>query len=333
MFAQRIPEQVEPDHRDGNGQTREQQQPPFAAEDELAGLGQHDPPARIRRLHAEPDEAQAGLGEHAARGEKSRPHRHHGQAVGQNVTHHQREVPDPLDAPGANVVRHRFRCRHRVHHPGETRDVEDAQHEHDLDFVGDGERAEGDRLHPEHPDHRDGHDQQGDGRDDLGGAHEHGLEDRAAVETGQQTDGESTGQPDQHRQQADLERRPRAPDDPRQDVAAGEIRSHPVRGAGRLQPVENVDLRRRVGSDPRRQDRHRRHRHDHDGAEQSGAAGGDRAQEFPRPSGGRGLGSAHAHLDRARHVDLRSRGLIITLIRSAARLATMKIVVMTSTVS
>ena len=44
----------------------EQQQPPFAAEDELARLRQHDPPARVRRLHTESDEAQTGLREHAA---------------------------------------------------------------------------------------------------------------------------------------------------------------------------------------------------------------------------------------------------------------------------
>src|SRR6266436_8701899 len=58
-IAETIAEQVEAEHRDHQGQAREQRDPPFARDHEARAFRDHDAPFRGRRPHPEPDERQS----------------------------------------------------------------------------------------------------------------------------------------------------------------------------------------------------------------------------------------------------------------------------------
>ena len=122
------------------------------------------------------------------------------------------------------------------------------EHRHVEDADGD------DRGHQPGPVDRGQHDrreQRREGEGEVRQAH-HRLLDPAALDRGEQAEGDAEGDADADRDQADGDRHPAADDQQRDDVAAEAVGAEPVRPRRRLQLVRDVELGRPDAASRRR---------------------------------------------------------------------------------
>jgi hypothetical protein len=124
----------------------------------------------------------------------------------------------------------------------------------------------------------------GKGEGEVGQAH-HDLLDPAALDGGEQAEGDAEDHADADRDQADRDRDAAADDQQRDDVAAEAVGAEPVRRARPLQLVRDVELGGRVRRpDVREQRQADDDRHQHGADAQAGVA----------PAGRRASGAATA---------------------------------------
>ena len=100
---------------------------------------------------------------------------------------------------------------------------------------------------PERGDESQRQDQLGKGEEDVGDAHQDGIDPAAGI-AGDRADQQADGRGDDGHQHDHVERQPRAVDHARQDIAAKIVGAEPVLGARRQQPrAAQVADHRRIG--------------------------------------------------------------------------------------
>src|SRR5713101_3071738 len=133
LGIERVPEpvaqQVDAERGQGQRGAREGGEPPGDVE-EVAALGQHAAPRRCRRLHAEAQEADRGLGHHELRELKAGHHHDRGRDVGEHVTEQEPGAPGAQCGRGLDEVallhRKHFAAHHAsIHDPAGGREADD----------------------------------------------------------------------------------------------------------------------------------------------------------------------------------------------------------------
>ena len=274
------PKQVERQHRDRDGGTREHHQPPRRHQAGVQRIGQHVAPGRRRWRDADAQEAERRLdddGDAEMGGRQDQVGRH---ALRQDVAEHQALVR------GADAAR-RLDVLHLLERQHDRADDASAER-----YSGDGDGHDH-RRHAAAQRHGDRHRQYQVGKglqelDDTLTRHVEASTEVAAGQAPQRADGRA----EQHRAQRHGERALGAVDDAAQRVAADLVGAEPVRLARRLLHGAEVRLERRIGRDQRC-----RHRHgddqggDHapEGRERGAAEqGADTAPDRPQDRGRRG---------------------------------------------
>src|SRR5215813_10988156 len=292
-IAQSLAEEVEADDGGADGHRGAEERPEGDA-DVLLRLVDHDAPVRVRRLGAQAEIAQGGPAHEgeadvdAALHDDGRPH------AGQDLP-----VLDVERALAAGARRGDVVVAGGVEHGAA----------HDADELRRGGHPESEhRLHEagaEPDDDEEGEDEGGDREEGVDEAHDDLIE-APAVEAGEERNGEADGEAEGRRPEAEGDGAPASREHPAQHVAPEAVRAEKMRGAWRGQPVQQVDLGRRVGAihEPEQSD----------GEGESGERRATREIEVHarERSGRRGGQIAH---DRA------TRGFKVAWARSASRLA------------
>src|SRR5262245_36258568 len=134
-IPQAVTEQVDGEHGQEEGKAREHGDPGGGGEKGLT-VGEHGPTGDRGRLGSEPQEGQAGLGDHVAAHADGRRHQEGSERVGQEMAAHHTEVSDTEGAGSRDVVP----CLEGEHRPpGDAGDGGPAQgDQHDEDLVETG---------------------------------------------------------------------------------------------------------------------------------------------------------------------------------------------------
>src|SRR5262250_2746623 len=232
-IAQSLAEEVEADDGGADGQRGAEERPEGDA-DVLLRLVDHDSPVRVRRLGAQAEIAQRGPAHEreadidAALHDDGRPH------AGQDLAVLDVECALPAGAGRGDVI-----VARGVQHGAA----------HDADELRRGGHPEGEhRLHEagaEPDDDEQGEDEGGDREEGVDEAHDDLIE-APAVEAGEERDGQADGEAEGCRTETEGDGTPASCEHPAQHIAAEAVRAEQMRGAGRGQPVQEVDLGWRV---------------------------------------------------------------------------------------
>src|SRR5215813_3971424 len=253
--AQPVAEQVEAQHGDEDGQAGERGDPPGRGQ-ELPALDDHVAPARQRRLSPQPEVAQARLDQDRLAQQEAGLDDHDRQRVDEQVASEDARVTGPERRRGVDEVSVAKAQALAAHHAPDRRPGDERDHECGVSEA----RAE------ERDDDED-QEERRNGEEDIGGAHDRGVDATAEVAS----DAPNRGAHDERQRsggQADLERDAAAPDYPAQDVAAEAVGSEPVHRARRLEPVQQRLRRVALRRQDWRQRAGRDHGGDHDAADE-----------------------------------------------------------------
>src|SRR5215471_2887276 len=232
-IAQSLAEEVEADDGGADGQRGPEERPEGDA-DVLLRLVDHDAPVRVRRLGAQAEIAQRGPAHEreadvdAALHDDGCPH------AGQDLPVLDVERSLAAGAGRGDVV--------------VAGGIQDGA-AHDADELWRGGHAEGEhRLHEAGAEADDDEEREDKGRDreeSVDEAHDDLIE-APAVEAGEERDGKADGEAEGCRPEAEGDGTPTSGEHPAQHIAPEAVRAEQMRGAGRGQPVQQVDLGRRV---------------------------------------------------------------------------------------
>src|SRR5207245_2730192 len=210
--AQRLATDVEPEDGDEDRERRDRREPPLRADD-LGPVGDHVPPRRERRLHAEAEVAQARLDEDVRAHADGRRHDHDRRDVRQHVS---RDDPPARRAD-------RPRRRHGIAMPRPVHLATDDPSAHRPRGETDDEDEQRDAA-AEGGDDEDDQEEGGEHHDELRRAHEERVH-RAAEVAGDRADRDAGEDGDAHGEQADRERDAPAGEEAREHVAAERVRA------------------------------------------------------------------------------------------------------------
>jgi hypothetical protein len=221
--AQPVADQVEAHHDEEDHEARHRRDG-GRGDQHLAPLPQHRPEIRLGRLRAEAEEGQARrLQDHPADRGRGRDddHRHD---VRQHLGEEDAGLAHAGEPRGLHEVAPAQRGRRAPHGAGEERDV------------GDDDRVERvEEPRPQRRHHREREQQVGEGHQHVDDAHQDRL-GAPAEESRRQADGRADERGEQRRREAHREAHPRAPDQPREEVAPERVGAEPrPRGEGRQQ--------------------------------------------------------------------------------------------------
>ena len=234
--AQPVAEEVEAQHDDHDREAGEDRQP--RADVDIGSRGaQHAAPGSLRRLRAEPEEAERRLGQDRDRQVDGDEHEQRRPDVGDHVTQH-----DPQAARSERPRRLGVRIAHHLEHgapddPRERRQDHDPDRDHRVAAVRPEQAGDHDREHDS-----------GQREHDVDEPHQHRVDDPLVV-AGQQAEHDPADEGDRHRDRADLKGHLRPVDDARHRVAPELVRAHRVSPArpleaegGQLVRVEPPDV-------------------------------------------------------------------------------------------
>jgi hypothetical protein len=134
-LAQAIAQKIEAEHRQHQGGTGKERDPPFAGLDEVRALGDHDAPFGIGRPHAQANEGEAGgVQDGVAHGERHL-HHHDGHDVGQDVAQQHARLAVAGKARRLDEACLAAHIGLGARHTGIERKVDDGGGDHDVDHL------------------------------------------------------------------------------------------------------------------------------------------------------------------------------------------------------
>ena len=260
-IAKAVTQQVEGQRGQDERQTGEDQEPPGDGEQvAVLGLGDHVPPRRRRRLHAEAQEAQRGLEHDVHRDEQSGVNDGQREQIGQDLDEHDAQVARPEGTGCFDELAFAQADDLAAHQSSDKRPAEHG--DHDDDEL---------KARPEAGDDGQGEQKDRKGQQDVHEAGQHRVAPSAVV-AGHQSHHHADDERDQRGADSHHQRDPSAVDDARQHVTPLVVGAEqkavvpgPHRDAGERQPGIGVLVVRPVADErgqQRGEDGHEDEKHD-----------------------------------------------------------------------